>query len=548
MGHCQSSPGVKRPNGQIQHPEEDKISNNSDDEYILTDLESPGHLNLKLKNREEKEDIQRQIEELEESEENEEKKVVLLEELNRGKLSKRRRDLNQSKIIGDDLQALFDIFHINSISLTYRHGRFLAPDTIFYGSHSSAAGLYQITNPLDQQRYFVKSLSRFSVWFHEKTVLNTIATAYPKGAEHYSLPELIGARRKYIVLKYYPINATLFPELHEKLIHKQAWHLLQAVYNLRRIGIFHRDIRRDNIVFTDERKPILIDYGLSSIFPMAKVGDFCLCQTTAYRAPEIIAQQIMIRSKDQSSEIYKYSINIEEWSLGLCFVPYMDNLDMSRRCRDPSFVHLQHLAMPEMPDIPKHPFLEKNPLKRPRLEPYLDRVCITRYDMCANNFLATKDKLKSSYLTLSEMIQIAEYVDDWTDFFFVITFFAQLGQIGLALQVFKILQSELIVDQEIDVVYSINHPYFFVRMYLLQDELDQILDYLIWCTFKNFHTHLFLQVKYLLAQAGRIIDFTPEEKEWLDNYWSEFDLAKKNVQKPKFYFRTLQNGTIETKI
>lgn len=524
MGHCQSSPGIKSLNETFEPLErKDQYSEEKDSD-------------------ERQEDIQTRIEQLEESEE---KKVVLLEELNQGKLSKRRRDVNQSRIIGDDLQALFDIFHIDSIPLTYRHGLFLAPDTIFYGSHSSAAGLYQIVNPRDQQKYFVKSLSRFSVWFHEKTVLNTILTAYPKGAERYSLPELVGSRRKYIVLKHYPITAALFPELHEKLIHKQAWHLLQAVYNLRRIGIFHRDIRRDNIVFTDERKPILIDYGLSSIFPMTKAGDFCLCQTTAYRAPEIIAQQIMIRWKDQSSEIYNYSINIEEWSLGLCFAPYMDNLDMSRRCRDPSFVHLQHLKMPE---IPKHPFLEKNPLKRPRLEPYLDRVCITGFDMCANNFLATKDKLKSSYLTLSQMIQIADHVDDWTDFFFVITFFAQLGQIGPALQVFKILQSELIVDQEIDVVYSINHPYFFVRMYLLQYELDQILDHLIWCTFKNFHTHLFLQVKYLLAQAGRIIDFTPEEKGWLDNYWSEFDLAGKNVQKPKFYFQTLQNGAIETKI
>lgn len=75
--------------------------------------------------------------------------------------------------------------------------------------------------------------------------------------------------------------------LHEVETRKIFFQLMLAIEYLHREGIAHRDIKLENVLFTDGRDIKLIDFGFSTIQPPGrKIKLFC--GTPSYMAPEIV--------------------------------------------------------------------------------------------------------------------------------------------------------------------------------------------------------------------------------------------------------------------
>ncbi len=446
--------------------------------------------------------------------------------------------IRQQTAIADDIRALFEVFNVDSVSIKYQYGRYLERWTVFWGETSVLKGLYQLTHPETEQKYVVKSYRYAGEWLHEQIMHQTLETCYSSELETLGFPRLIASRNKYLVFPCYAINRLNGHLFFEQLLQNKLIGVASAIYNLRRIGIFHRDIKRDNIVFHKNSKekfsPILIDYGLALVQPFMKSKDYTLCQTTAYRAPEVLARQIL-------NESNSYNFLIEEWSLGMCSALFGEkDIDSDRQWDNPSFVHFQQLKMEDEKYFKgqKSPFLEKIPGKRLRIEHFLNRCCLTQFDICLNNWYGTRSLIKRKKITFLEGLCLSEFVESWFDFFYVLTFFAQLDDVELTIEVFQTLHQSFSSKREKFpyLAYSINHPYFFLRHYLLEEELEQILDQLIWLSLHNFTDGIGLQTKYLLSQAGRLVDFLPAEEEELREFWQDYQPSGKNLSKVKNYF------------
>lgn len=446
--------------------------------------------------------------------------------------------LHNQAIIADDIRALFEVFHLESVAIKYQYGRYLERSTVFWGETSLLKGLYQLIHPETEERYVVKSYLHAGDWLHEQIMHQTLESCYSSELEILGLPRLIGSRNRYLVFPCYAMNRLNGHLFFEELLQTKLIGVASAIYNLRRIGIFHRDIKRDNIVFHKNKKgkfhPILIDYGLSIIQPFMKPKDYILCQTTAYRAPEILVSQILNEPKN-------YNFLIEEWSLGMCSALFGEkDIDNDKRWNTSSFVHLQHLKMEDEKYFKekKSPFLEKIPEKRLRVEHFVNRCCLTQFEICLNNWYGTRSLIKRKKITFLEGLCLSEFVETWFDFFYLLTFFAQLDDVELTVEVFQTLHQSYSPKREKFpfLAYSINHPYFFLRNYLLEEELDKILDQLIWLSLHNFTDGIALQTKYLLTQAGRLVDFLPAEEEQLHEFWQNYQPSGKNLSSVKNYF------------
>ena len=115
-----------------------------------------------------------------------------------------------------------------------------------------------------------------------------------------------------IVMKYYP-NGNLFDffsrggPISESYSLNIILQIAQAISFLHKRGISHRDIKLENIVFSENFKPNLIDFGLSTQtlyqeFEMRST----ICGTFEYIAPEILSHKEYNPKK------------VDVWSLGIC--------------------------------------------------------------------------------------------------------------------------------------------------------------------------------------------------------------------------------------
>ena len=87
-----------------------------------------------------------------------------------------------------------------------------------------------------------------------------------------------------------------------------VYQLLKTLLFLRENGIIHRDIKPDNIMLTNEMKPVLIDFSLAKMFDgLYSEGTHTgKVATVTYRAPEVVYKE-------------PYSYPIDVWSMGIVF-------------------------------------------------------------------------------------------------------------------------------------------------------------------------------------------------------------------------------------
>ena len=115
-----------------------------------------------------------------------------------------------------------------------------------------------------------------------------------------------------IVMKYYP-NGNLYDfisrggPLSEACALNILLQIAKAISFLHKRNISHRDIKLENIVFSEDFKPNLIDFGLST---QTLYQDFemrsTICGTFEYIAPEILSNRQYNPKK------------VDVWSLGIC--------------------------------------------------------------------------------------------------------------------------------------------------------------------------------------------------------------------------------------
>ena len=94
-------------------------------------------------------------------------------------------------------------------------------------------------------------------------------------------------------------------KMKEDIVKEIIYELLSAIKYIHSLGIIHRDIKLDNILFSNESKINirLIDFGLSKILGPNEKSTDC-CGTLAFAAPELLEEK-------------PYTKSVDFWSLGI---------------------------------------------------------------------------------------------------------------------------------------------------------------------------------------------------------------------------------------
>ena len=100
--------------------------------------------------------------------------------------------------------------------------------------------------------------------------------------------------KQYLILEYMPNNDLLYyaknlNENDEQSVKKVFYKIIKAVQQCHNMGICHRDLKLDNIMFNGQNEPVLCDFGFGGILnENEKFTDYL--GTIRYMAPEILKQ------------------------------------------------------------------------------------------------------------------------------------------------------------------------------------------------------------------------------------------------------------------
>mmetsp|Transcript_253 Transcript_253/g.264 ORF Transcript_253/g.264 Transcript_253/m.264 type:complete len:158 (-) Transcript_253:152-625(-) len=95
--------------------------------------------------------------------------------------------------------------------------------------------------------------------------------------------------------------------------------LLSGFVKLSKSNIVHRDIKPQNILFSEDKEYKLIDYGISENVPsMSEEGEYFIKGTRDYMSPELISE---LNKNNQKCVKFKYNLEkADVYSLGLVFL------------------------------------------------------------------------------------------------------------------------------------------------------------------------------------------------------------------------------------
>ena len=244
------------------------------------------------------------------------------------------------------------------------------------GKGSSCSVIYG-TNIKTKQNVSIKIINKTNLYYKKlELVMNELyilkICQHPHIIKLYDFFE--NSTNIYIVTEYCK-NGTLHHffnnnKLQENLVKEIIYKLLLSIKFIHSLGIIHRDIKHDNILFFNNLKINigLIDFGLSKILgPNEKIKD--VCGTIGFTAPEILKN-------------HPYSKSVDLWSAGvvtyylLCGrLPYNGNREeiIRETIEDPiPFIDsIWKYISSEAKDFVKR-LLEKNPEKRSNIEQILE--------------------------------------------------------------------------------------------------------------------------------------------------------------------------------
>jgi len=99
--------------------------------------------------------------------------------------------------------------------------------------------------------------------------------------------------------------------LSPKDIKNVMYRLIRGIRDLNKVGIYHRDIKPDNILIMEDGSTLIADLGLAKGGPFEALGMSSPVYTIWYRAPEVILKDLGLNES--------YGQEAEVWAIGMLF-------------------------------------------------------------------------------------------------------------------------------------------------------------------------------------------------------------------------------------
>ena len=185
-------------------------------------------------------------------------------------------------------------------------------------------------NTVDEQLYACKFISKENYSHNKQSIDNEISIL--KSVSHpniVSYIETIWHEQFLIIVTEYLSGDSLvnyimkYSKLTADDVLKISAQLLSALQYLHSLGICHRDIKPDNIVFDHLMRPKLLDFGFAVKLPLNKITYLTdRCGTLEFVAPEILLQQPY---SGYAADMWSFGVTVYAMSVGL--FPWPNNTD-----------------------------------------------------------------------------------------------------------------------------------------------------------------------------------------------------------------------------
>lgn len=103
-----------------------------------------------------------------------------------------------------------------------------------------------------------------------------------------------------------------------KLTKKIMYHIIRGIHWMNNIGIWHRDIKPQNILIMPDGRAVIADFGLARGHPFKWDNLTDIVYTIWWRPPEILMSQCLPSNYTNTGENHSYDAKAEIWALGMC--------------------------------------------------------------------------------------------------------------------------------------------------------------------------------------------------------------------------------------